>query len=117
MPNGHKLNEMCFIMEGPFGLYSTVQRDPTRLQPPFVVLQRHTVYGDYQILLDLKPNMVLRTLVHDNRLEHIMSQIPKEDLTCEEYVVMCLDAEKLQDLAELYPATADSLKYRGLERR
>ena len=40
-----------------------------------------------------------------------------QDLNAEEYVVMCLDADKLRDLAELYPATADSLKYRGLERR
>ena len=43
--------------------------------------------------------------------------MPTQDLQAEEYVVMCLDAQKLKDLAELYPATADSLKYCGLEKR
>ena len=82
-----------------------------------MILQRYTIYGDYQILLDLKPNMILRTLNNDQRLADVLSQIPQSDLNSEEYVVMCLDADKLRDLAELYPATADSLKYRGLERR
>ena len=61
--------------------------------------------------------MILRTLNDDQRLADVLSQIPQADLNAEEYVVMCLDADKLRDLAELYPATADSLKYRGLERR
>jgi len=41
------MTELCFIMEGVFGLYNKKQRNPTDPLPPFVVLPRHTVYGDY----------------------------------------------------------------------
>ena len=61
--------------------------------------------------------MDLRTFSPDARHANVMSRMKKEDIDCEEYVLMCLDAEKLVELCELYPETAQSLKYRSLDRR
>ena len=61
--------------------------------------------------------MDLRTFSPDARHANVMSRMKKEDIECEEYVLMCLDAEKLVELCELYPETAQSLKYRSLDRR
>ena len=68
-------------------------------------------------MYDLFPTMDMRTYVPDYRHEEVISNITREDLYCEEYVVMCLDSDKLLDLCELYPGTALSLKYRALDRR
>ena len=61
--------------------------------------------------------MVLRTYLPDSRHTRIIETLSAQDLYTEDYIVMCLDANKLIDLCDLYPATAESLKYRGLDRR
>ena len=61
------MTELCFITEGVFGLYNKKKRNPTDPLPPFVVLPRYSIYGDYQILHDLYPTMDLRTYSVDKR--------------------------------------------------
>ena len=39
---------MFFLMEGGFGLYSKYYLDdPRKPLPPFIVMRRHMIYGDY----------------------------------------------------------------------
>ena len=61
--------------------------------------------------------MDFRTYVIDHRAVNVINSLRKEDLEAEIYVVMCLDSEKLLDLCELYPRTAQDMKYRALDRR
>ena len=73
--NGVKMTELCFITAGTFGLYNKKQRNPTDPLPPFVVLPRHRVYGDYQILYDLYPTMDFRTYIKDDRHEQALDRV------------------------------------------
>ena len=88
-----------------------------------MLLPRHTVYGDYQILFDLYPNCDFSTYVPDERFPEEKSfyahmQLPDEDLEPEgEYVLMQVEASRLKNLCELYPETSDNLRYRSLDRR
>jgi len=41
------MTELYLVMEGNFGLYNKKQRDPTNPLPPFIVLPRFSIYGDY----------------------------------------------------------------------
>jgi len=111
------MTEVYFVTDGCFGLFNKKMKTPSEPLSPFLVLPRHTVYGDYQILYDLHPTMDLRTISNFIFLENTTHKIKKEDQDCNEFVVMCLDAEKLRKICELYPETAKSIKYRSLDRR
>lgn len=56
-------------------------------------LPQHSIFGDYQILFDLKSNIVFKTakLPHDTRF-------------------MCVSKKVFLRLCELFPITADNLK-------
>ena len=45
--NGTKMTELYFVMEGSFALYNKKKRTPTDPIPPFIVLPRFSIYGDY----------------------------------------------------------------------
>ena len=115
--NGIKMTELYFICEGTFGLFTSKYKEETKRLPPFMVLPKYRIYGDYQILHDLFPNFDFATYMYDQRDNEVNERIAREDINVETYVVMCLDAEKLEDLCELYPMTAKSLKIRALDRR
>ena len=115
--NGIKMTELYFICEGTFGLYSCKKINRTRHLPPFAVIPKNRVYGDYQILYDVLPNFDFKTYKQDLRDTHVNERLSKDDLCVDMHVVMCLDGEKLLDLCELYPMTAQSLRYRSLDRR
>ena len=115
--SGIKMTELYFVCEGTFGLYNSHHSKATQRLPPFMVLPKYRIYGDYQILHDLLPNVDFRTYQYDFRDSHVNQLLDKEDVQVETYVVMCLDGDKLLDLCELYPMTATSLKYRALDRR
>ena len=46
---GKKVRELYFIQEGSVGLYDKAVNE----NPPFLILPKHSVFGDYQILFDL----------------------------------------------------------------
>ena len=61
--------------------------------PPFLVMRRHTTYGDYPVLFDLLPNMDLKTYNPGShfRLEEANQYLRKTgDCDVDEYVVMVL---------------------------
>ena len=115
--NGIKMTELYFVMDGCFGLYNKRQKNPTDPLPPFIVLPRYSIYGDFQILHDLYPTIDMRTYIYDHRHEDVINTIPKDDIVVDEYVVMCLDSEKLNNLCDLYPKTGKDLRCRALDRR
>ena len=96
--NGIKMTELYFVQEGCFGLYNKKQKNPTDPLPPFIILPKFSIYGDYQILHDLYPTIDMRTYVYDHRHEDVLDKLSKEDIIVDEYVVMCLDDERLLDL-------------------
>ena len=112
-----------FITQGLFALTNKIKINPSKPYRPFLLLPRHTVYGDYQILFDLYPNCDFRTYVPDPKFPEERSayahlQLPDEDLEPEgEYVLMQVEASILKNLCELYPETSDNLRYRSLDRR
>lgn len=69
------MTELCFITAGTFGLYNKRQRNPTDPLPPFVVLPRYTVYGDFQIMYDLYPTMDFRTYIKDDRHDQALNRV------------------------------------------
>ena len=118
--HGVKIDELFFVMQGSFGLYTKYAfRDLRYSLPPFCMMRRHTTYGDYQILFDLYPNMDLKTVPSANiknaEVEAYMQH--SDDLDQDEYHVMVLHAEILRNLCYLYPRTCKSLKYRAIDRR
>ena len=117
VPNAIKMTELYFVTDGCFGLYNKKQKNPTDPLPPFIVLPKYSIYGDYQILHDLYPTIDMRTYIADHRHIDVHNKLTKEDLEVDEYVVMCLDSEKLLELCDLYPRTGQSLNYRALDRR
>ena len=64
---GLKMQELFFITKGVFGLYNHIKERQVTQLPPFIVLSSCSVFGDYQILFDLYPNMDFKTYVHDFR--------------------------------------------------
>lgn len=92
---GQKFNEVFFIREGAVRLFNKFQfRD-------FIVLPRYSVFGDYQILYDLKSNIIFKSC-------HLFKFKTK---------LMCVSKKVFLNLCELFPVTAENLKTVALERR
>ena len=54
------MEELCFILEGAFGLYHpNIRILKQRELEPAVILKKSSVFGDYQLLFDLKTCMEL----------------------------------------------------------
>ena len=100
---GTKMTEMYFVTEGAFALHCTEHADPKRPHPPFMILPPGKIYGDYQVLFDLYANFDFQTYIYDFRFGELNEKLNLNELEVEEYVAMCLSAEKLQYLCELYP--------------
>ena len=46
------MEELCFILEGAFGLYHPNNRTKRKDIEPAVILKKASVFGDYQLLFD-----------------------------------------------------------------
>ena len=44
---GFKMEELFFVMKGAFGLYNSVDPNPRNPLPPFIVMGKNTIFGDY----------------------------------------------------------------------
>ncbi|CDW76539.1 cation channel family protein [Stylonychia lemnae] len=94
VPYGSKFSEIYFIREGGVRMFNKF-----RIQD-FMFLPQYQIFGDYQILYDLKSNIVFQT--------------------AKNYPVtrfMCVSKKVLLRLCSEYPITGDNLRQRGLERR
>ena len=66
----------------------------------FLYLPQYSYFGDYQIIYDLKSNIVFRAA---NLQENTF--------------FMCVSKKVFLNLCELFPSTAENIKARSLERR
>ena len=60
--SGKKFRELYFIKDGAVGLYTETSSSSinSKTQAPFLVLPRHSIFGDYQIMHDLKSTIEFR---------------------------------------------------------
>lgn len=91
------MTELIFTLEGAFGIY------PTKIKPfkgqleadeqPAVLVTRHNVFGDYQLLFDLYPHMEFCPFRPNMHTEKEIVQELGPDGNVDEWRVMCLAAE------------------------
>lgn len=66
----------------------------------FMLLPQYSIFGDYQIISDLKSNIVFKTAKHEPQTRF-----------------MCVSKKVFMNLCDLFPVTAENLKARGLQKR
>ena len=88
------------------------ENDEADKDKPVLYLPKYSYFGDYQILYNLKSNLVFKTLAHtpDSKAQQQPEQLP-------DIIFMCISKEVLCELCELFPQTAENIKRRSLERR
>ena len=69
-------------------------------------MPRHAVFGDYQLLLDLYPNVEVCPFVPAISTRPELKEDLGEDAVVDEFRIMCLKSDVFSELCELYPATA-----------
>ena len=94
IPYGQRFNEMYFIIKGGVSLYNKY------MIHDFMFLPQYSFFGDYQILYDLKTNIVFKTASSPN-----------------DTFFMCVNKKVFLNLCELYPLTGENIRIRSLERR
>ena len=66
----------------------------------FMLLPQYSIFGDYQILSDLKSNIVFKTTKYGKHTRF-----------------MCVSKKMLMNLCDMFPVTGKNLKERGLHKR
>jgi len=102
---------MYFIRQGLVEVYNN-ENDEKVKEKPILYLPKFSYFGDYQILYNLKSNIVFRTLAHSNEDKKNGTSEPMPDI-----IFMCISKTELQELCDLFPQTAENIKRRSLERR
>ena len=111
--------EIFFTMEGSFALYHPTLKVKGKheIEQPAILMPRHAVFGEYQLLFDLYPRIEFCPFVPNNKTPAEDIKQLGSDAYVDEYRVMCLDGEVFLNLCNLYPQTAESLKIQGLKKR
>ena len=78
----------------------------------FMHLPPGSIFNDYPLLFGLKSNIGFKAYT-----PVFVDQKQEESTTENLTVTMNIEAEKFQELCELYPATCENLKLRSLEKR
>jgi hypothetical protein len=105
------VKEMYFIRQGLVEVFNN-ENDEIEKDKPILYLPKYSYFGDYQILYNLKSNLVFKTLAHtpDNKAQQQPEQLP-------DIIFMCISKDVLCELCDLFPQTAENIKRRSLERR
>lgn len=101
---------MYFIRQGLVEVFNN-DHDELHKGKPILYLPKYSYFGDYQILHNLKSNIIFRTLSHTGD----ESKRQKEQEM--DILFMCVDRDTLLELCDLFPQTAENIKKRSLERR
>ena len=103
----YKMVEIYFTMEGSFGCYHPTLKVKGKheIEEPAILMPRHAVFGDYQLLFDLYPRMEFCPFVPGRKTEEQHKLDLGEDYDVEEFRVMCLKEDIFRDLCDLYPQT------------
>ena len=107
---------MFFIRQGLVDVYNNenddieVNNNKGRFnkQKPILYLPKYSYFGDFQILFDLKSNLIYKT--HEQPLKNEQEVLP-------DILFMCVEKKKIQQLCSLFPQTAENIKERARERR
>ena len=91
---GEKFRQVFFICEGSVTMYNKF------LIRDFMLLPQHAIFGDYQVICDLKSNITFKTAKHAPTTRF-----------------MCVSKKVFMNLCELFPVTGNNLKERGLKKR
>ena len=79
---GEKFRQVYFIQEGAVSMFNKF------LIKDFMLLPPYSIFGDYQIICDLKSNICFRTAKH-----------------CAQTRFMCVDRKVFLNLCDLFPVT------------
>lgn len=125
---GYKTNvkEMYFIKQGYLEVYNNEKDDKAyneekksnnrfsvkKVQDPLLYLPKYSYFGDFQILLELKSNMEYRT---PKKGKNDTRQTYQD--TMPEIQLMCVSKDKILQLCDLFPQTAENIRQRARERR
>jgi signal-transduction protein with cAMP-binding, CBS, and nucleotidyltransferase domain len=104
------VKELFFIRQGIVELYTNEGSEDSKDKQPILYLPKFSYFGDYQILYNLKSNIVFRTLSNYAQENKKMSELP-------DIIFMCICKNNLMNLCELFPQTAENIKRKSLERR
>lgn len=102
---------MFFIRQGIVQVFNH-ESDEVSPGKTILYLPKFAYFGDFQILYKLKSNLRYVTLSREaaRKKSHAIDHIP-------EVYFMCVSRDKLTDLCNLFPQTAENLKRKSLERR
>lgn len=74
-------------------------------------MPKFSYFGDYQILFNLKSNIIFKTLAqYPDESKQNLEPLP-------EIIFMCVGRIKLDELCQLFPQTAENIRRKALERR
>jgi signal-transduction protein with cAMP-binding, CBS, and nucleotidyltransferase domain len=105
------VKEMYFIRQGLVEVFNN-ENDEIQKEKPILYLPKFSYFGDYQILSNLKSNIVFKTLLNSPEDKKYKANEPMPDI-----IFMCISKEILLSLCDLFPQTAENIKRRSLERR
>lgn len=105
------VKEMYFIRQGLVEVFNN-ENDEIQKEKPILYLPKFSYFGDYQILSNLKSNIVFKTLSPNNDDDRSGTSEPMPDI-----IFMCISKNELLELCDLFPQTAENIKRRSLERR
>ena len=105
------VKEMYFIRQGLVEVFNN-ENDEITKEKPILYLPKFSYFGDYQILSNLKSNIVFKTLSPNNEDDRTGTAEPMPDI-----IFMCISKNELLELWDLFPQTAENIKRRSLERR
>ena len=105
------VKEMFFIRQGLVEVYNN-ENDEEIKDKPILYLPKYSYFGDYQILYNLKSNLLFKTLAHtpDDKKNGSTDHLP-------DIIFMCCSNEHLNEFCDLFPQTAENIKRRSLQRR
>ena len=90
------VKEMYFIRQGLVEVFNN-ENDEVSKEKPILYLPKYSYFGDYQILYNLKSNIVFKTLAHTPDNNQKTSE-PMPDI-----IFMCIGKDVLNDLCDLFP--------------
>lgn len=93
------MSQIYFVIEGAFGLYHPTLKVKGNFGKkdvePAVLMPRHTVYGDYQLLFDLYPLMDLCPFLPSSTTPQEIVEDLGEDAKVDYFKCMCLNVDVL----------------------
>lgn len=91
------VKEMFFIRQGLVEVYNN-ENDEKEKDKPILYLPKYSYFGDYQILYNLKSNLVFKTLANtpDENQNLSFDQLPV-------IIFMCCQNDNLNEFCDLFP--------------